>query len=340
MHLKKFVVLGITHKQYDLKKREEFIQNNPLQVVENIYLQGKIKGYVDLSTCLRVEIYLELDKNFSLEELKRNFKNEDIFFKQGREGIEYLFKVVCGFESVIKGEDQILSQIKKAFENALEKKRTTGELNVIFNKGIELGKKFRDKSKICHNALSLEAISMKFIKKQVKKLEKKKILLLGVGDLSVAIAKLLKKEGVEDITVTNRTQHKSLEIKEALDVKMIEFKDKLDAVLECDIVISATSAPHYILKSEEIEDKLRKDKHIFLDLAVPRDVDEKLGDLSNVELYNLDNLWEVYHENLGNRDALLNEYSYLIDEQIEQLNKWYRYKQGGEHEKKENSNRK
>ncbi|MGL5057225.1 MAG: NAD(P)-binding domain-containing protein, partial [Fusobacteriaceae bacterium] len=224
--------------------------------------------------------------------------------------------------------DQILSQIKKAFEISLEKKRTTTELNVIFNKGIELGKKFRNKSKICHNALSLEAISMKFIKKQVKDLKNKKVLLLGVGDLSVSIAKLLKKEGVIDITVTNRTQHKSLEIKEALDVKMIDFKDKLTAVLESDVVISATSAPHYILKAEEIEEMLKKDKHTFLDLAVPRDIDEKLGDLPNVDLYNLDNLWKVHNENLGNRDNVLIEYSYLIDEQIELLNKWYKYKQG------------
>ncbi|MGL4533617.1 MAG: glutamyl-tRNA reductase [Fusobacteriaceae bacterium] len=328
MHLKKFIVLGITHKQYDLKKREEFIRKNPLEIIEQLYQEGKITGYIELSTCLRSEMYLELEEKFSLESLKKNFVNEDIFFKLGREGVKYFFEVICGFESVIKGEDQILSQIKKAFEISLEKKRTTTELNVIFNKGIELGKKFRNKSKICHNALSLEAISMKFIKKQVKDLKNKKVLLLGIGDLSVSIAKLLKKEGVIDITVTNRTQHKSLEIKEALDVKMIDFKDKLTAILESDVVISATSAPHYILKAEEIEEMLKKDKHTFLDLAVPRDIDEKLGDLPNVDLYNLDNLWKVHNENLGNRDNVLIEYSYLIDEQIELLNKWYKYKQG------------
>ena len=165
-------------------------------MIDSLYNNKKIKGYINLSTCLRVEYYLELDSSYSIEMLRKDLNIDGLFFKSGNEGLNYLFRVVCGFESIIKGEDQILSQIKKSYSIAFEKKHVTSNLNVIFNKAIELGKKFRNRSKIAHNALSLEAISLKFIKSRVDNLEDKSILILGLGDLAIDVMELLKKEKV------------------------------------------------------------------------------------------------------------------------------------------------
>ena len=333
MDINSFAVIGISHLEYDTVKREKFISKKPEKFIKSLKENGSISGYVNLMTCLRIEFYLDLGEN-NLENLieskdfKEFFIDEKIFIKKGQEAVEYLYKVGCGFYSIIKGEDQILAQIKKAYQTALDEKITTGFLNVIFNKGIELGKKFRTESQISHNALSLEAISLKFIKDTINILENKKVLILGIGDLAQSILHLLIKENVKNITITNRTEHKALEIKNIYkDVEVIGFDNKNQSVAKSDIIISATSAPHLVLKRNELEGILSKDKkYIFLDLAVPRDIDEKLEEFENISLFNLDDVWEVYNKNVKNREDILVKYEFLIFKQIENLNKWFYWK--------------
>lgn len=329
MYFKHFIVFGISHKNLDLCQRENFIQNDPTSVVERLFKEKKIVGYVNLSTCLRVEYYLDLDKNYSVADFQKDIGLKDIFIKQGHDAVNYLFRVTCGFESVIKGEDQILAQIKKAQLTSMENKISSSNINVIFNKAIELGKKFRNKSKICHNALSLEAISLKFIKNRVSELKDKKILILGVGDLARDIMELITKEEYKSLTITNRSYHKALEISNIYNAEVISFENKLEEVAKSDVIISATSAPHAIIKKEEILPLLNKDKeYVFLDLAVPRDIEEELNELKNINLYNIDDVWGVYYENLENRENLLTKYEYMLGEQMINLKKWFEYKEG------------
>lgn len=327
LKIDEIVAFGISHKELTTEEREIFIQQKPVEIVHNLFLLGKIKGYVNLSTCLRVEFYLQLDESFTTDDLLDAFKiKKGIFIKRGEEATEYLFKVSCGFYSVIKGEDQILAQIKKAHSTALEEKTSSKILNTVFNKAIELGKKFRTESKICHNALSLEAISLKFIKDSIGFLNDKKVLILGVGDLAQAILYLLVKEGVKNITITNRTYHKALEVKSVFDVDIVSFEEKLKAVPESDVVISVTSAPHLVLKTEDLAPLLYEDKkYTFLDLAMPRDIEQSLGDLKNVSLFTLDDIWGVYNEHLATRDSLIENYSFMVDKQMENLRKWFQY---------------
>ena len=243
MYFKHFIVFGISNKNLDLCQRENCIQNDPTSIVKRLFKEEKIVGYVNLSTCLRAEYYLHLSKNYSLEELQKDIGLENIFIKKGHDAVKYLFRVTCGFESVIKGEDQILSQIKKAQLTSMEDKVSSSNINVIFNKAIELGKKFRNKSKICHNALSLEAISLKFVKNKILELKDKKILILGLGDLARDIMELLTKEEYKSLTITNRSYHKALEMNNIYNADVISFEEKLEEVAKSDIIISATSAP-------------------------------------------------------------------------------------------------
>ena len=140
---------------------------------------------------------------------------------------------------------------------------------------------------------------------------------------------LLTKEEYKSLTITNRSYHKALEISNVYNTDVIGFEDKLAEVAKSDIIISATSAPHAIIKKEEILPLLdEKKEYIFLDLAVPRDVEEELDELKNVNLYNIDDVWGVYYENLENRENLLTKYEYLLGEQMINLKKWFEYKEG------------
>ena len=326
LDLEKIIVIGISHENLSLLEREEFMRTRPKYIIERLYSEKSINAYINLSTCLRTEFYIELNSNVDINEIKNLF-SVDMVIKNGIEAIDYLFKVSCGFYSVIKGEDQILAQVKGAHAEALENEHSSKFLNIIFNKAIELGKKFRTKSMIAHNALSLEAISLKFIKSKFHTIEDKNIFILGIGELAQDILTLLTKEDLKNIYITNRTYHKAEQIKKKFDiVNIVDYKEKYKEMIEADVIISATSAPHIVVEYDKFIPKMKEDKdYLFIDLAVPRDVDERLADFKNIEIYNLDDIWEVYNQNSINRDKLLEDYSYLVDEQIEKLIKSLNY---------------
>jgi len=326
LDLGNIIVIGTSHENLSLLEREEFMRTRPKYIIERLYSEKSINAYINLSTCLRTEFYIELNSNIDINEIKNLFL-VDMVAKSGIEAIDYLFKVSCGFYSVIKGEDQILAQVKGAHAEALENEHSSKFLNIIFNKAIELGKKFRTKSMIAHNALSLEAISLKFIKSKFPNIEDKNIFILGIGELAQDILTLLTKEDLKNIYITNRTYHKAEQIKKKFDiVNIVDYKEKYKEMIEADVIISATSAPHIVVEYDKFIPKMKEDKdYLFIDLAVPRDVDERLADFKNIEIYNLDDIWEVYNQNSINRDKLLEDYSYLVDEQIEKLIKSLNY---------------
>ena len=326
LNLENIIVIGVSHENLSLLERENFMKTRPKYIIEKLYTEKKINAYINLSTCLRTEFYIELNSNINAEEIKNLFSVEMIV-KKGIEAIEYLFKVSCGFYSVIKGEDQILAQVKSAYSEALENEHSSKFLNIIFNKAVELGKKFRTKSMIAHNALSLEAISLKFIKSKFPNIENKNIFIIGIGELAQDILTLLTKEQLKNIYIANRTYHKAEQIKKKFDiVNIIDYKEKYDEMIKADVIISATSAPHIVVEYDKFVPQMKENKdYLFIDLAVPRDVDERLANFKNIEIYNLDDIWEVYHLNSMNRDKLLEDYSYLIDEQMEKLIKTLNY---------------
>ena len=326
LDLGNIIVIGTSHENLSLLEREEFMRTRPKYIIERLYSEKSINAYINLSTCLRTEFYIELNSNVDINEIKNLF-SVDMVVKSGIEAIDYLFKVSCGFYSVIKGEDQILAQVKGAHAEALENEHSSKFLNIIFNKAIELGKKFRTKSMIAHNALSLEAISLKFIKSKFHTIEDKNIFILGIGELAQDILTLLTKEQLKNIYITNRTYHKAEQIKKKFDiVNIVDYKEKYKEMIEADIIISATSAPHIVVEYDKFTQKMKEDKdYLFIDLAVPRDVDERLANFKNIEIQNLDDIWEVYNQNSINRDKLLEDYSYLIEEQMEKLIKSLNY---------------
>ena len=163
------------YKDLSLEEREKFVKEGYKNVLSWYLEKTVIKGYVAVETCLRIELYLEVCSEFEVESLKRDFRIEKIKIYEGSEAVHYLLRVICGLDSIIKGEDQILVQLKKAYFDALNKNITSSFLNIIFNQAIETGKKFRAESRINEKNSSLDSIAVKFIKTKFESLENKKI---------------------------------------------------------------------------------------------------------------------------------------------------------------------
>lgn len=326
-----FYILSFSYKSMLLEERENFVRSKYKEILEEYLQKELIKGYIATETCLRVEMYLEITEKLDIEELRSRFNAKSTLECRGKEAIKYLFEVICGLDSVIKGEDQVLAQIKKSYLAHLENKKTSSFLNIIFNSAIEVGKKFRAESKITEKNLSLDSISVKFIKNKFGELDGKRIFVIGVGDLSQSILAILHKYDNCNLIMTNRSNRKSIELKKVFNnVETAEFKEKYDVVEKSDIVISATSAPHLILEKDKMG-KILSDgkKRFFLDLAVPRDIETSIGEASNTMLYHLDDIWEEYNKNVKKRDEVVDEFYYIIDKQyretIEKLLKREKY---------------
>ena len=319
--VKNFYILSFSYKNLSLEEREKFVKEGYRHILGEYLEKRVIKGYVAVETCLRVELYLDVSREFEIERLKRDFRVEKMKDYEGTEAVHYLLRVICGLDSIIKGEDQILVQLKKAYFEALDKETTSSFLNIIFNQAIETGKRFRAESRINEKNISLDSIAVKFIKTKFESLEDKKVFVIGVGDLSQSILALLHKMNNCHLTMTNRSLKKSIELQKVFpDVQTAEFSEKYNIIKNMDIVISATSAPHLIIEKAKIENILNDGKkRFFLDLAVPRDIEISIGEFENVSLYHLEDIWDEYNKNVEKRDEIVEKYFYIIEEQLKKI---------------------
>ena len=319
--VKNFYILSFSYKNLSLEEREKFVKEGYRHILGEYLEKRVIKGYVAVETCLRIEFYLDVSREFEIERLKRDFRVEKMKDYEGTEAVHYLLRVICGLDSIIKGEDQILVQLKKAYFEALDKETTSSFLNIIFNQAIETGKRFRAESRINEKNISLDSIAVKFIKTKFESLEDKKVFVIGVGDLSQSILALLHKMNNCHLTMTNRSLKKSIELQKVFpDVHTAEFSEKYNIIKNMDIVISATSAPHLIIEKAKIEDILNDGKkRFFLDLAVPRDIEISIGEFENVSLYHLEDIWDEYNKNVEKRDEIVEKYFYIIEEQLKKI---------------------
>ena len=319
--VKNFYILSFSYKNLSLEEREKFVKEGYRHILGEYLEKRVIKGYVAVETCLRIELYLDVSRKFEIERLKRDFRVEKMKDYEGTEAVHYLLRVICGLDSIIKGEDQILVQLKKAYFEALDKETTSSFFNIIFNQAIETGKRFRAESRINEKNISLDSIAVKFIKTKFESLEDKKVFVIGVGDLSQSILALLHKMNNCHLTMTNRSLKKSIELQKVFpDVQTAEFSEKYNIIKNMDIVISATSAPHLIIEKAKIEDILNDGKkRFFLDLAVPRDIEISIGEFENVSLYHLEDIWDEYNKNVEKRDEIVEKYFYIIEEQLKKI---------------------
>lgn len=299
---KDFHLIGVPLNEAGVHLEETLQCFNP----KTLFQEGDISSFVVIHTCLRYECYYTAPSPLGAHCL-----HPLAYALSGSSALYRLLQLSCGMLSLLKGEDQILAQIKKAHRQALVSHTGSSVLNVAFNHAIALGKRFRSLSGISRQALSLEALAVKKILAYDKEAFKKNILILGLGDLSQSIMYILLKEGAENLSITNRSRHKCQEIAAAYGVKPVDFADKSTALNEADIIISATSATHPIVR---LGDFYTHKPRFFLDLASPPDIQPGVSGIGT--LCTLGDLWLSQEANIGLRDKLLRQYAYLIDEEF------------------------
>lgn len=332
------VVIGINHKTAPVEIREKF-SFSPKQVIE---VNRLIKETVSLpenlvlSTCNRVEIYAVAspggDCVSSLKDFLGRYHRLDLgdfedrfYIYKDKEAVEHLFAVASGLDSMVIGEMEILGQVKKAYLDARQSSTTGKVLNRLFEKALNTSKKIRTETLIGRGAVSVSSAAVRLAEKILGELKDKAAMVIGTGLVGEQLALYLKKNGVSSILVTNRTLEKARELAGRFAATAVPFEDFKSRLVDVDIVIASTGAPHCIIRKDDILSLMPQRKQrplFFIDLAVPRDVEEGVNRIDNAYLYNIDDLQKIVDENISLRKGELDNCSRIIHAAADRFMSW------------------
>lgn len=286
-------------------------------------LLGEFSEGMILSTCNRSEIYVNseydikdtVDIIFKLFNWDRRYR-ENIFTKSGEDAALHIFEVSSGFDSIIVGEDQILGQLKDAYEKAMDSGALGGELQRLIQYAVSCGKEFRTKSGLYKYPVSSSSI----VAREAAKRGTRRFMILGYGDVGSLTSKYILEQNPEILYIAVR-DISCVEIKDER-VKAVPFSTRNQYYGDVQCIISCTSAPHPVIYGAELPDK----EYLLFDLAVPRDVDESVYALENTEVYDIDRVGFLYDENQEKRKNCMIKNRYIVDKYMEQYDTWRRMK--------------
>ncbi len=334
------VVLGLNHKTapVDVRERFSFSEDQVRLGLRNMDLYEGINEAVIISTCNRTEMYAVVDdSDDGLPVLKEFFYDmassdenidEYLFFYENDECIRHLFRVAASLDSLVIGEGQILSQVKKSYAIAREMGMASTVINTLFHRAIAVGKRVRTETRIAYSAVSVSYAAVELAKNVIGDLAKVNVLLLGAGQMGELTARHLADAGVNQVLVANRRYERAVELAAQFNGRAVEFDKFMTAALDTDIVITSTGAPHYVVKKWETSQLMKKRKGrplIFIDIAVPRDVEPEVANLNGIELYNIDDLEAVVDSNIKIREQEAKEAERIVEEEVVELVNKFRY---------------
>jgi glutamyl-tRNA reductase len=351
------LIIGLNHKSAGINDREivskklitpesrlEFIKK--LIGVKSENNRNLINEIAVLTTCNRSEFIMALPRSeqkqgrgqhFIMDFIAKYFFGEgasnDIFYAHiNEDAVRHLFNVASSLDSMIIGEPQILGQLKEAYNEAC-KFNTSGQiLNKLFHKAFNCAKTVRTETKIAASPVSVSYAAVELSKKIFNGLGEKKVLLLGAGDMGKLTVKHFIKYGVRNIYITNRTKEKAHRFieesfgpaeKECLNV--IDFSEYYKFLPQSDIVICSTGAEDYVLKYEDIIPviKIRKQKPLFLiDISMPRNIDPEINKISNVYLFDIDDIGKMVENNIETRNQEADAAGELIESGVKEFIGW------------------
>jgi len=311
-------LLGASHRTAPLAVREKLAldESRAATLATRLRATPGVREFTLLNTCNRVEIYGVASGSDTIDQLRAVLCETTgctpaeletaAFQRQNHDTVAHLFSVASGLDSQIVGETEILGQVKVAYDSALAHQWTGPVLNRVFQKTFQAAKHIRTHTAIGAGQISIATVAVDLAGRIFGELANTKVLVVGAGDIGLKTVQAFQSRGATSITVASRTLAKAEEAAALAGGWALSLADLPEAVAGADIIASSTSSPDFVLTRELIATsiKRRPARPLFLiDLALPRDVDPAAAQISNVFLYNLDDLAKIAEENLANREA-------------------------------------
>jgi len=322
-------ILGLNHNTAPVEIREQVVFSGD-DVSRALASMTQLPGVAEavlLSTCNRTEFYVITDDagRGRLREWLHDDRNLDpsfgdtLFTLDDDAAIRHIFRVACGLDSMILGEPQILGQLKDAFRCAQEAGTLGRQLSRLMQHTFAVAKKIRTDTEIGASPVSVASAAVSLANQFFAGFTNHTALLVGAGATVELLAKHLSSRDIGRLFVANRDVEKARELAGRFGGFALPLSEIEGTLPEADILISSTasSEPVILLKHMQAAIKARKRKPVFaIDLAVPRDIEDGVGDLEDVYLYTIDDLDRVIQEGQGQREAAAAEADKLLDDEI------------------------
>ena len=271
-----------------------------------------VDEYLILRTCNRFEMYVSASDPLRIKDEMESYANKRVphsgssvvwYVLQGSACVKHLFRVTCGLDSLVIGEDQIQSQVKNAYMKAKKEGHINGILGVVFEKALYTGKRVRTETELNSGAISVGSAAVQLAEKKLGGLEGKTVAIIGAGDMGTVIAKYIKDKGPNAIFVSNRTFEHARVLANEVGGEATNFCNVVETLARSDLAIVATNAPHILIDREMIEKAIegRTKELLIIDISVPRTVSDDINFLDGVEVDSMAEISEVSQENLMNR---------------------------------------
>jgi len=331
------LVTGLNHTTatIDVREKLNFSYPETINLLKELHKQPAVREALLLSTCNRTELYAYMNGGNG-EEFIQGFmihvKNAKIpsqtnlfytFHKM--EAVRHLFEVAAALDSMVVGENQILGQVKNAYQLCCEAKTNGIIMNKLFHWAFRVGKRARTETEIGTGAISVSSVAVELAQKIFKDLSRHSALLIGAGETGKLTAQCLRERGIRDLYIGNRTLKKAEDLAVVLNAEAVLFSAIPETLANVDVVIGSTGSRERIVTADLTKKIMAKRNHrplFIIDISVPRNFDPAIDRLHNVFLYSIDDLKTIIDKNIKKRKAEIDKVRGIIDEESNNFLQW------------------
>ncbi len=335
--MRDFVVVGLSHRTAPVEVRERLAvaPDRLEQELREIASKGRFDEALLISTCNRVELYAtSVDPTAAVQNAKEAFAgrlsdpvgDNVLYQERGVDVIRHVFRVASSLDSLVVGEPQILGQVKDAFDAAKGAGTVGTLLGRCFTQAFATAKRVRHETGIAEGTVSVSSIACELAKKIFGNLEGRRTLLLGAGEMGESAARSLRQTGTQ-LHVINRSEERAQQLAKVCNGRAVPYERLSLELADADVVIASTASDKFILTPELMKGVVRTRRHrplFIIDIAVPRDVDPRVGNMDNVFVYDVDDLQQVAEENLSVRAREAARAEQIVEEEVEAFLSWRR----------------
>ncbi len=336
--MSELLALGISHKTapVSLRERLAFGESEAEEFARVAVATDEVREAVVISTCNRTEVYLVVGDPVQAESdvlgllarragIRPTELAEAIYSPRNCDAARQLYRVTAGLEPMVVGEAEIQGQVRRAHEAAMRAGATGPLSNRLFMAALTSGKRVRSETEIGASRVSVPSVAVELAQSVLGSLESRHVVILGAGETGELTARVLAEQGAGTIFVANRHVDRAISLAERFGGSVVGLEKLPEQFVQADIVLCSTASPHPIVGPEELEVVMAERDHrplLFIDVAVPRDIDPACAQIEGVTLYDIDDLQAVSARNLNSRQEEIPRAEEIVEEEIHRFARW------------------